>query len=527
MVAAVGIAISPAAGLAVADPTDPLIPVPTPTPVDTVPDMELPPVQEIPSVPPVVQSPEPPQEQPAPQPQVIEPVPPVTMPDSSPEPPVTDAPGEQPTVILTVPSEVPEVPSESEMPPVITESEPEIPTGQSVPDTTKAPSDESPSSQSTSEEPDISTSTEVPDMELPSSVPSDTESGTELVPESLLPGDDESVVNEPSLSEPDQQQVTIVQEPEPLAPDELRRLSELEKMPPIEAAVYDINGPQDHGYQQGDHDWNKGNKHDDSWDDKQWPRWPVPGRDKVDHNWDHRDRDHNGPPRNHGIKWQQDREGRPVIINYTQQVVYVNITNINVANNINTAAKVIPVYPGRPMYLGHDWCGGMSGTFGWSANFGVAANTTSARFAGGGAFTVSQGCGVHLPPQVYQQPYVKIVAPHHPRPVYARSVYYETCSCLVVNNNTFLYGKWQGKPYHSAFVPRSYRTDVVFQPQPIQGVPRWLFDTGVNPTNQASGLSDQMREWAPLLFILGGVLVATGGGVAYWCNRQPDGGGSA
>lgn len=503
----------------VPSPVEPTIvaPVPQPAPAQQAPAPQVPVAPPAPAPVPVAPAPAPvvvPQAPPvpvAPQPApvVVQPVPtsaptaPVVVPQAPPSvqapvaPPVTVAPRPAPQSTTVVPppastatqapaSSVPETsaPPASQQPvvPVTT-----VPTAAPTPPTSGAP---------------------VPPVgSIPSGTPVTTESSpipSESVPsQSAVPGTPAPSTNAPSGPREIPQAVPLPVPQENHGPPKWERdtpkeaelVSVVEHRPPVRG---DHNGPPP----------------------------PVVGGVQVDNPWLHGSDQHRPPP-NSDVYVRPGDDGQVTIINNVTQInntqinynspTTVYLTNFNTGQVFTTQASY-----GTPWVLPQNWCGGVGGSWGFSANIGVPG--AGLRFAGGGAFNVGNGCGYVQPvqqPQMifYQQGY---------QPFFTNNYVALPNDCYYVNN-TYVYAQPQQQPVYiggqpqAVYAPTSYTPDRILQ-APIQGAPKWLFPTGVNPDEaQASALATQLNTKRNLLLL---VLVsgsaALVGGVMYSRRRHVD-----
>lgn len=272
----------------------------------------------------------------------------------------------------------------------------------------------------------------------------------------------------------------------------------IETKQPVEAEVVSYTPPQN-GHPRDDEDEEEGGgrdrDHDRDRDRDHDRKWPEKGRDHVDNDWDeHGDR--KDPPSDHGFKWHKGKDGRPTIVNITNQIVYLNITNINnfVVGGVIPPVYTMPLYPGIPTYLPPSVCGGASATLGWSVNGGIQLPFVNARFMAGGTLGFGAGgCGAPILPPPMPYP---VYNNYGYAPFYANSPYYPGCGCIQAGG-TQLGGYWQGQPYQSPFVADTWRVDPVFQPM-FKGYPQHMNSGGgggIDSDVQAAGNDHDTVDW--------------------------------
>lgn len=526
MAVAVGVALSPSAGLAIADPIEPTIPVipmPEPPPAESSPaqgEAPAPPILEIPAEQPALPvSPipnlAPPMEQPpAPIPvQELPPAPEIQVPKPpSVEAPSVPVPG--PSIVTPPTQEVPRVlPDQGQTmeppPPPIRESVPDI--GQSEPDAPPLPTEEAPPSTPSSveqpdpQESDLPTTGEVQLPQPPEVLPRGDESPAESEPPPPLSGSQDDMPEsqttptdsieatvDPSLpggSQPDSRDIFATEPIEVPKPDEGPRPvpEEFLEQEPVTVAAEDAGkdwrrGPSDKGDHHGD---------------KDRPRPPKPGKDHPKNPWKH-DRVDRFPD-SADIDIKGDEDNSVTVINHITNITQIDnsvTNNINIVNvdvtkienrqdwlylrNFEYPHKVlrVPVRYGHPVRLNPGWCGGVGGA--WSFSAAVTGSNLAASFAGSGVFYANSGCGYAppppLPPRYPKHLYICPPRGYHGPPVYQGNYRFISRTTVYAPEfNTYYYGSWETRNVNQkpqkVFVPTGWSPDTVFQQEPIPGPP--------------------------------------------------------
>jgi hypothetical protein len=459
VVAAVGIAVTPATGLAIAEPTDDAVVTTTP----------LPPPEEIP----------PPEEETPPQESTTDPPPATTEPPAEEPPPTAELPPADPPSTETTadpPSEEPPADPPAEQPPVSDSAE-------ESPAPSEEPGGEAPSPETT--EPTISEAPQSPPGETPAEVPgspspesqapppagegqSPAEQATETAQQAEPPAE-ATVPDPPVADQTDVEQAfanpLVVEQPQPVS------ITETDKV--YEQIMTSVGNRDRDGYGRDDHD----------------------GRDRDHDRWDGKVR----PWSHHWIKYDQRHHNGPVFCNpYHDRDIKIFYVHAG-----HQYVRVIP--PRQSIVVDVDVRGQ-----------GMHSFTAVHVKAGNVVVDVNVGTFHHpayVPPPVQQNVHVKVVVNNHyyPRPFKVKKVVdcgYDQVrrKTRVVFDDTYVaWGSWRGhgKDRHFALEESATYPGMYGKAQEVMAGPPEPYVRAAQPRNVAAETNLTSNEG---MWIAGGAL---------------------